>query len=153
METQNFVFNLQTPFNYAFKGEKRDASFISIQPPTMKEHHLASQLKQSIMHMLRKDQLDYAEVLETNPKKATDTEGTGGTDDSGELTPELILALIFSSASIDANVIFGYAKEIFKSGLAQVDGEHKLTYPLMEKMTIDDFQNLTGEYIVNFILA
>lgn len=145
MENENeFIYELKTKFEYSFKGEMREASFISLRAPTMKEHNLASKLKQSIYNLIKNE----TQENDTQEKKTEKS-----TDDDAEITAELILMMMFASNNIDINVVFEQAKELFGSGLALIDGEQKLNNPLVQKMSIDDFQNLIGEYIVNFILA
>ena len=61
------------------------------------------------------------------------------------------LTILYGSDS-KIESFFIYAQELFKSGAALVDGEGKLTTPLMEKMDASDFEGLTGEYIANFII-
>ena len=46
--------------------------------------------------------------------------------------------------------VFINASLLFKSGAALVDGEGTLTTPLMEKMTVEDFEGLVGAYIAAF---
>lgn len=144
------LYELKTPFEYAFKGENRTASFISLRAPTMIEHHPASKLKQSIMTMIRTT-YSADEILEAGNQ--ADAGNSGDVTKDNEITAELILTLLFSSNNIDINIIFEQAKALFKSGVALIDGEQVLNNPLIQKMTIDDFQNITGEYIANFILA
>ena len=144
MSEENLHYNLESPFKYAFKGDTRTASFITLLPPTMKQQKYAASLKQSIMRAARSD------VAESTSKAVEkDTEDTT----EAEITAELVLALIFGSVGMDVNVIFGQAKDLFTHGAALVDGEEKLTIGLIDKMSVDDFQNLTGDYIANFTLA
>ena len=55
-------------------------------------------------------------------------------------------------SSVDVTKVFLYAEQLFKSGVALIDGETKLTTPLMEKMSLQDFEGLVGAYIANFIV-
>jgi len=150
----NFTYTLTKSFDYSFKGEIRKADFITLFPPTMKQHNAASELKQSMIKMVR---VEYSstENIENLTKDAESLtkESDKKEDEDSEITAELILSMIFGSTTVDVNVIFEQAKELFRLGLALVDGEQKLTAPLIEKMSIEDFRNLVGEYIANFILA
>jgi len=149
-EKKEVLYQLKSTFEYAFKGENRTASFISLRPPTMREHHPASQLKQSIMTMIR---TTYSgdEILKAGDQAKSSNQGDTTADD--DITAELILTLLFSSDNLDINVVFEQAKVLFKAGVALIDGEQVLNNPLVDKMSIDDFQNIVGEYIANFILA
>jgi hypothetical protein len=65
----------------------------------------------------------------------------------------MVVSAIYGSNSIDANVVWEQAKALFKEGVALVDGEQKLTAPMIDKMSPDDFEKLTGEYVANFTLV
>jgi hypothetical protein len=65
----------------------------------------------------------------------------------------MIVATIYGSACVEANVVWAQARALLKENVALVDGEQKLTTPLMEKMSPYDFESMVGEYIANFILA
>jgi len=141
-EKKETLYQLKNPFEYAFKGEQRNADFISLKAPSMKQHHQAAELQQSIMTMVREEYTD-----NDNPKDVDDS------DKDGDITAELILTLMYCSKKVEVNIIFEQAKALFKTGVALIDGEQNFTAPLVDKMSIVDFENLTGEYIVNFILA
>lgn len=139
------IYNLEDSFEYAFQGESKTAGFISLSKPIMKQHFEAAQLQQSIMKMIRKEYSD-GDGDDVKKEEAADLNGDA-------VTSEMILTLMFCTDSVNINTMFEQAKTLFKSGVALIDGEQKLTSSLIYKMSIDDFQNLTGEYIVNFILA
>ena len=151
-ENKEVIYNLQRGFDYALKGETQTASFLTLLPPTMKTHTLAAALKQSVMKMFKHVALEQQNVpqIEVAEKdigsKDTDSEG-------GELDSSTVLTVMFSNDHVDVNVIFEQAKSLFRQGAILVDGEIKLNQVLIEKMSIDDFQNLTGEYIANFTVA
>lgn len=147
-EQESIHHTLESPFEYAFKGETRKAGFISLHAPTMKQHSYAASLKQSIMRSVQSN--EGVEKLASNESKLVEEEGD---KKDGEITSQVVLSLIFNSKGVDVNVIFEQTKELFKHGGALIDGEEKLTTLLINKMSVDDFQNLTGEYIANFTLA
>lgn len=138
------TYTLNVPFSYAHKGESVEAQFITLKAPTMKQHSQASSLKQSIMKLL-KSVTDDADESEKSESK-------DDSDDS-ELSGENLVMLMFSSDVVDINVIFEQAKAVFKAGCALVDGEQPLNGNLIEKFDPEDFQNLVGEYILNFTIA
>lgn len=140
-EATEITHDLESSFQYAFKGEQRDASFITLTAPTMKQHSQAAALKQSIIRIVT---------------DAVRDAGDDNSDDSkGEeaITSKMVVATIYGSSCVEANVVWGQARALLKEGVALIDGEQKLTVPLMEKMSPDDFENMAGEYIANFTLA
>lgn len=140
MEQSEVNFQLTKSFGYAFNGDQRQAEFITITPPTMRQHSQASALKQSMVKMVTAAVRD-----------AVDTVSTDDNDDA--VTSEMVVSAIYGSDSIDANVVWEQAKALFKEGVALVDGEQKLTAPMIDKMSPDDFEKLTGEYVANFTLV
>ena len=71
-------------------------------------------------------------------------------DAENDLTATGVLQLLYRSSSDMVKTLL-HAEQLFKSGIALVDGEEKLTTPVMEKMQGDDFENLLGAYVANFI--
>lgn len=140
-ELSEVQFDLSKSFEYAFKGDSREAEFIMLSPPTMKQHARAAALKQSI-----------TKIVTAAVKDSSDDEDSE-IDEESEITPQMIIGTIYSSSSVDANVVWEQAKALFKDGVALVDGEQKLTASLIEKMKPSDFEKMVGVYIANFTLA
>ena len=69
-----------------------------------------------------------------------------------DFTGEDILSLIYAS-NVDMDKVLLNAKELFTTGVAMVEGVTKLNKLLMDQMTLDDFEKMTGEYIANFIAS
>lgn len=143
-EAQEVTCNLITKFEYAFKGDLRQAEFITLTPPTMKQHHQAAALKQSIMRTISSFNSD------SDDDENASEEGKSKEDE--KITSKMIIQIIYGG-SVEVNVIWGQVRELLRTGVALIDGEEKLTIPLMDKMHPDDFENLAGEYIANFTLA
>lgn len=139
-EPTEVLFELTAPFEYASKGEQREAQFITLLPPTMRQHSQAAALRQSIMRMVAKAQREAPAASEDDD------------EDEGP-TAEMVRSIIYTSEAVEANVVWEQAKALFKEGVALIDGEQKITAPLIEKMSPTDFENMAGEYIVNFTLA
>lgn len=147
-------FKLTTPFEYAFKGEKRVADFISLTAPNMRQHHLAAPLAQSVMKMFStaytgEDREAITQAIEDKKENEVIEEK----ESEETVDAETILTLMYSSKTVDINVIFEQAKTLFKFGIALIDGESKLNDHLIHEMAVKDFENLVGEYIANFIIA
>ncbi len=139
MSESEVTYNLTNPFEYAFKGEQREAEFITLTAPTMRQHSQAAALKQSIIKM----------VTQAVRNSNSDNE----VEEDDPVTAEMVISTIYGSDCVDANVVWEQAKALFREGVALIDGEQKLTAPLIEKMNPEDFEKLTGEYIANFTLA
>lgn len=133
------IYTLINPIEYAWKGEKTEGSFITLTAPTFKMITKAAPIKQAFMSAI------------TEFQKNVSVEADPSSSDGSNVTAKQIMQILYSS-SINVNSLFLNAQELFKSGLAMLDGQQSLTVPLMEKMSVDDFEGLLGEYIANFIL-
>jgi len=132
------TYELNEPFEYASKGEQCAASFITLTAPTSRNMKECAELKQAFFRSLPKEQVGGAEE-------------DAGNDD--EIDGDGIMLLIAMSQEVELASVLGIARELFSSGIAQVDGEEKLTKPLVDKMDQDDLEAMTGRYLANFILA
>ena len=142
-EVTEITYDLKSAFKYAFKDDMRDAQFITLIPPTMKQHSQAAALKQSIIRIVT-DAIRGAGSDDENDSKAKEDE---------KITSKMVVATIYGSSCVEVNVVWEQIKVLLKSGVALVDGEQNLTIPLMEKMSPEDFEDMAGEYIANFTLA
>lgn len=134
-------YELKKPFDYAYKGENQSASFITLFEPTFKQLTHITPIKQAFSAAMA--QLSARDVEKTADETVDD-------DDNGEPTAAMMLAVLYQW---DGNLsgVFIHAQELFKTGAALVEGETKLTIPLMEKMSTTDFEQMVGEYIAAFL--
>lgn len=132
------TYELDQPFDYASKGEQCTASFITLQAPTSRNMKECAELKQAFFRALPKTQTQGSQ------------EETAGDDD---IDADGIMLLIAMSQDVELAVVLMVARDLFSSGVALVEGEEKLTKPLLDKMGQDDLEAMTGRYLANFILA
>lgn len=132
------IYELKHPFEYAHKGDTQEANFITIYAPTFKQVGRMAPIKQA-----------FTAAIEEVTKTVDTSQETDGAD-SEKVTGSQVMQLMYRWSG-DMTGVFLHAQELFKSGAALVDGETKLTTPLMEKMQMVDFEGLVGEYIANFI--
>lgn len=138
----DLILQLVEPIKYDFQGEKIDGTFVSIFPPKTKHIHLTSVLKQAF-------QISAMKI----------SEESGGDDDKEDSSEESIkpsdaIALIYAGGkSVNIKEVMLTAKELMTSGLVLVEGESKLTKPLCELLCQEDFENILGMFLVNFIVA
>lgn len=138
-------YELLGSFKYALKGDEQDAGWIELSAPTTKNMKECAAIKQAFFQSLPKtDAKDIEALKELQDGKESKTEMLNGDE---------IIAMISASSDVSLAVVYANARELFCSGIALVDGEEKLTKPLMDKMTFEDFEAMTGQYIANFIIA
>ena len=77
-----------------------------------------------------------------------EVEQQSNNETGGLKSGEALLLLTMSDEPL--NDVFDNAVKLFKT-LARVDGVELLTDGMLQKMSADDFENLVGEYIANFI--
>lgn len=134
-------FELTEPFKYAVKGEQEEAKFITLHAPTSRNMSQIAFLKQAFYRALPKGQQD-DEIKDDTKKKEDD------------ITGEDIMDILMSSMDVDLSKVLIMAKELFTAkNIAFVDGEEKVTKPILESMHPDDFMAMVGEYLANFTLA
>ena len=132
-------FPLSTKIPYAKEGEEVQGSFIKLTPPSSKQLTQCAFLKQSFIRAV-------TEQAKANPDAANES------DDGKKITGQDIIYLLYGSESVDMGKLLLSAIELFKSGVAQIEGEVKLTKPLLDEMSNDDLEGMLGEYMANFIL-
>jgi len=134
-------YELKHPFKYANKGDQVEAVFITLFAPSFKQIDKVAPIKQAFTAAIT-DTVSDVNVDEVEAKEP---------EEGDELiTPSQAIQVLYR-ANADITKVFLHAQELFKSGVALVDGESKLTTPLMEKMHLDDFEGLVGAYLGNFI--
>lgn len=133
------TYELKKPFTYAYKGDTVEAKFIELKEPTRKDLANFTPIQQVFMKAIKELQAEVAVEAEELESK-----------EDNETSPEAVI-FIMSQSDADMVKVSLYASDLFKNGSALIDGETKLTQPLMDQMTMDDWNGLLGTYIANFI--
>jgi len=128
---------LEVPFSYAHKGQPVDARFVLLLAPTARNSREAATLKQAFFRAAGGQESEAAE------QKGDVRIPTGS---------EVMVALAMSK-DVDLPEVLEVAKKLLTSGVAMIDGEEKLTGPVLDKVSDEDFQAMVGEYLVAFCLA
>lgn len=139
-----YDYELQVPFEYHYKGDLQEAQFITLLPPTSKNIADCADLKQAFMRAMHGYQDSGA--AQAAKDSAVDVES----DDFGG---EGIMMLISMSKDVELKQVLLHGRELFSSGVALVDGETKVTKPILDNIDQDDLEAMIGEYYINFILA
>lgn len=140
-EEQSFIdYQLETSIMYHFKGDEVEGGFISLYPPSSKNIKECCELKQAFFRSLPKNDATKPPVEDEK-------------DEDAGITGEAIIGLISMSDKVELSHVLLTARELFKSGVALMEGETKLTTPMLDKLSIDDLEGMVGEYMAVFILA
>lgn len=140
-KVKEFDFPLSTKIAYASvkEGEEVKGSFIKLTPPSSKQLTQCAFLKQSFIRAV-------TEQSRNNPDAKEDK------DSEAKISGQDIIYLLYGSESVDMAKILLSAIELFKSGVAMIDGETKVTKPILEEISNDDLEGMLGEYLANFTL-
>lgn len=133
-------YTLKEPFSYARKdGDAGNAQFITLVAPNYKQMQHVTPLKTAFMQA----------VLGFSDKDVIDA--TSDQTENHKIEGAQVMQVLYSCAEVNMTKVMLSAAELFKAGAAMVEGEEKLTQPLIDKMKLDDFEQMVGEYIANFI--
>lgn len=139
-DVTEITFNLTRAFSYGKEGNLTEAQFITLKAPSSRNMTQISFLKQAFYRALPKGSSD-----DDHPEKETDKE---------EVNAEDIMDIITSSPDVELSTVLVTARELFVAkDIALVDGETKLTKVLIDLMHPDDYFDMVGVYLKNFILA
>ena len=131
------TYTLQSSVEYANGGEMQEGKFINLKAPTSKNLKECAFLRQAFFR-----------ALPDGDGSENDTQDKGDSQIDGQS----IMTMIMMS-DVDISPVLLTARELFTCGLAMIDGEQKLTKPLMDEISMTDLEAMTGEYIANFIIA
>ena len=135
------IHELIKPIKYTPKnsGEETEAQFVTLLEPSVKQLTACSTLKQAFMRVIANEAGDAEEG------SSADTESTMPMHQS-------IMNALYASPEADITSVLLSAKELFRD-VGLIDGEKKLTVPMLDAMCIEDIEVMTGKYMENFILA
>jgi len=72
--------------------------------------------------------------------------------DEFEMSGSDVLSMLYMS-TVDMEKFFNSARELFKSGAALLDGKQQFNDLMIDKVSVEDFEGMVGEYLINFIIA
>lgn len=133
---------LKSKIEYATKeGGIEQAQILVLHPPTSKQLKYCCDLKQAFFRAMPQDSSG-------NDQKEIDDA------DEIELDADQIMMLLAASNDVNLASVLVTASELLTSpGMCFVDGEVKLTKPLLNQLDIDELEEVVGKYLVNFTLA
>lgn len=123
---------------YTHQGELQEAEFIQLQAPSFNQLNLHMPIKQAFVKAIT--EIDSGEANES--EEAQSDEG---------IKPEGAMQLLYTWSGDLAKLLDDAAK-LFCTKVAMIDGETKMTKPLLEQLSGEDFEGLMGTYVANFII-
>lgn len=136
-----FNFTLVTPISYSKGSDQLEATFILLKAPTTRNSRECAALKQAFFRAI--------------PDTGKDEKPAKKEEKPPEIDGSEIIIMMAMSDRVDLADTMETARKLFSSGagIALVDGEEKLTSTLIDRMSQDDFEQMTGAYLANFTLA
>lgn len=133
-------FYLLVPLSYSSGSSQHDATFIRLFAPSSKVSRECSALKQSFLRAV--------------PKVESASTATTSDNSSNDLNGSDVIEILALSTDVDLPDVLEVGRRLLLApNIAKVEGEVKLTNALMERLDQEDFENMVGEYMVNFTLA
>ena len=133
-------YYLLVPLSYSSDGSQYDGTFIRLFDPSAKVSKECSALKQAFLRAV--------------PKEASKNAASTPEDSAMSLTGSDVIEILAMSIDVDLPDVLEIGRRLFLApGIAKVEGETKLTNTLLGRLDQEDFENMLGEYLVNFTLA
>ena len=124
---------------YHHGGEKKQAVSVLLLAPSYKQIKETVKIKQFFFQAIASMQ-DAKKELEQDDSPEMEMDG------------EAVVSMMFMS-DVDMNKVFDEAKKLLTSGVAKIDGVETLNDSMIESLSVDDFEKIVGEYLINFIIA
>ncbi len=137
-------FYLLVPISYSSGSSQHNATFIRLFAPSSKVSRECSALKQAFLRAVP--------IPEDKDKAAA--AAAASADSSDTLKGSEVIEIIALSAKVDLPDVLEVGRRLLLApNIVKVEGEAKLTSALMDRLDQEDFENMIGEYMVNFTLA
>lgn len=140
-QDSTITYELKVSVPYHDKGEVVEGQFITLSAPSSRNLSECADLKQAFFRAMPKDEAG----REGSPLSEADK--------NNDITGDAIMMLISMSPEVELKKVLLTARELFSSGVAKIDGETKVTKPILDSFSQDDLEDMTGMYLANFILA
>ena len=142
---EEFDYELKNSFEYAHAGQQQKAQFITLFAPGMKHMKHREPLKQAF----------YQAMMELgNKEEGGERQDTTTGQEQEKIKGSDLLIILRASKVVDTFKLGLHFIELLTSdGIAKVGGDEKMTKPLIDKLSPEDFDGIMGEYLANFIAA
>lgn len=146
---REFKFDLSQPLTYGHGGELATSSFVILTAPTSRERKECAYLKQAFFVAINENR---SGMDEEKVERARERLKQEQKKDEELLSGEEVMMMIASSTKVKFDEFLEVGRRLLQSGVAKIGGEEKLTGALIDKMDMDDFEKLVGDYLAFFTL-
>ena len=133
----SYDFNLSRPIEHSVDGESVEATFVHFVAPTSRDMGEVAPLNQAFFRAVPEPKEGAKKV----PKEERD-----------DLMGSDVLSVLARSKDVELADVYIVARKLFMK-VATLEGDKKLTAPIFDKFSAEDFANMVGEYLIFFVLA
>jgi hypothetical protein len=141
-------YPLKDKITYTFEGHVETAEFFELRAPTSRNRRECALLKQSFYVALKEQQTS---ISDDEREKAKDRLNDASDEDLS-LDGDEILAIMSMAGGIELDKVIDLAVKLFTNGAAFVDARVKVNQQHIDRLSYDDLESMTGEYLKVFLL-
>lgn len=136
----DFEVKLSEPISYQKEGQNLKSDTIRLISPNYKHRKHCTELKSAYYKAIDKfSQRTKDQKLDTNKKEK----------DDDKVTAEVIVQMMFVNCD-DLDTVFESFNKMIFAGAGKID-DVTLTSFHLEQVSMDDYENMFGEYMLNFL--
>jgi hypothetical protein len=136
---KTFTFDLTEPIEYSSGGELVSGTSITLYAPKPSQRKKAMHLKQIFFQAMSEAAEDAKPNDDNADKKVPEIEGG-------------MLLVIIAQSKADYVEFIETGRSLICDKNAKINDAEYLTTVTMDKMDLDDMENLVGQYVANFIV-
>lgn len=145
MRVKEFDVTLEEPIVTHIGGEETEVCSILIKSPSTKQRKHAFTLKQEFMRAMMQQQ----ESLSDEAKKAAEEKAKKEKD--ADISSQEIIFMVMAS-DVDFDKFNETFRHLITSGCAEISGDKFTTFHY-DQLSLDDAENILGEYMKHFLVA
>ena len=138
---------LSTPIRYSTKGEFKETEILVLKAPTNRVLSQVSFLQQGFMRVIR------AEEEKIPSSQIEEIKAENNSSGGDELNGKQMMLAIKASEFVDFQEYANVFRDMLTHNLAFLDGEEKLTKPVLDEIYTHDMDKIMEAYFENFIIA
>jgi TusA-related sulfurtransferase len=138
-------YTLKKSIQCQIQGENLDCNNLVCHAPTYNVRRQCQKIKQIFFEIIKSNQ-------EKLDKKKEGSETKVKTDDNDSKIEASDILNLFYTSDIDISKAMDEFENLITSGLCKVEGQIQLNKNLLNKMALQDIENLFGEYVAFFLI-
>ena len=144
-------YKLSQPVEYADQGEQVEGDVLVCTAPKGKNRKDATRIKQMFfraMPSLDEFSDEQKEAAEQRKAESDNSESSDVEIDGGE-----VLFMIMQSTKVEYDEFIELGRKMISSGLCKVDGIKEVNSTVLDRLSVEELENLIGDYVAFFIVS